>query len=298
MQSFADILHQVRGRTPRPRVALAPAQGRSLDIILQCDFITPVLIGSTNTIAAQLERRPAGSPPCEIHHASDDVSALQGALELVRQGSIDILMQGEISNTAFHDLVFSHASPVLSSGSILSSIAVLEYTPWHKLVMITDTLFNHAPSLKISVGILEDALAFARVIDIKRPRVAVLAPLEYVNISIPSTLHAAVLSKMGERAQFGYAVIDGPLDIDCAVSREAARRKRVTSKVSGNVDIFLVSDVESGFHFAQFVSLLGQMPMAVVVTGTNVPVILNMPFISSACKPVEIALAVLRLDDK
>lgn len=294
MQTLAEIITLARLRPYPARVALAPAHGEALDVLLACDFITPVLIGDAKHIAAQARLRPATAPQSEIHHARDDSAAIQTALDLVRQDRADILMQGAVDNTLFHDLVLNAQSPVIGPGTTLSAVTILEFAAWSKLIMITDTLFNHNPTIKTSIVILQDALRIARGIGIRRPRVAVLAPLEYVNTAIPSTMQAAVLSKMGARAQFGNAVIDGPLDIDCALSTEAAKRKGVKSPVAGKVDIFMVADVESGFHLAQFLSLLGGMSMANVVMGTVVPVIPNLPCISKHGKTVEIALAVLK----
>lgn len=293
MWSFADILECARKLKKKARVAIAPAySGPLIEMIAGCDFITPIFLGDGDMLKQELIKVVGSSSGYEIYPVSDAASAIFSAVELAKSGKIDCLMQGKVSNTQFRDMVFAHDSGLLS-GSPLSYISLLEYNPWQKLVMITDMLFNHSPSLKHSIKILEDAIALAQLLKIKKPRIAVLAPLEYVNISIPSTLHAAVLSKMGERKQLGDVIIDGPLDIDCAVSREAARRKGVSSKVSGDVDIFFVSDMESGFSFAQFLSFLGRMPMAGIVMGTRIPVILNMPFVAYENKIVEIALAIL-----
>jgi phosphotransacetylase len=141
--------------------------------------------------------------------------------------------------------------------------------------------------------ILENALRLATLLEIRRPNVAVLAAIEQVNPGIPSTLDAAILSKMADRRQFGDIVLEGPLDIDCALDRKAAARKGVHSEVTGNVDIYLAPEMDTGYSLAQLLVYIGKMQMAGVVMGTGSPVVLDLPFVSSGNKIIEIALAVL-----
>ncbi len=100
---------------------------------------------------------------------------------------------------------------------------------------------------------------------------------------------------MSERKQFGDAVIEGPLDIDCATSREAAVRKKLDCEVPGDVDIYVVPNVESGYAFSQMLAFVGKMPHAGVLAGTVKPVIVNIPFIRFEEKVAEIILSAMLL---
>jgi phosphate butyryltransferase len=152
---------------------------------------------------------------------------------------------------------------------------------------------NNYPGVTEKQLILEHAIKLAGLLGIDAPNVAALAAIEQVNPSIPSTLDAAVLSKMSERKQFGNAVVEGPLDIDCALSHLAAGRKGLKSVVTGNVDIYLVPDIESGYLLTQSLVFFGKMEMAGVLMGLTKPVILNLPFVLRENRLVEIALASL-----
>lgn len=66
------------------------------------------------------------------------------------------------------------------------------------------------------------------------------------------------------------------------------------SPVTEQVDIFLATDVESGYCFAHTLSFVGKMPMVGVILGTKVPVVLNMDYISPEDRMVEIAIAKLK----
>jgi len=162
-----------------------------------------------------------------------------------------------------------------------------------KLILITDTYVNNSPGIAEKQAILENALALARRLGIEQPKTAALAAIEQVNPGIPSTLDAAILSKMADRRQFGNAVVEGPLDIDCALSSVAAERKGLKSEVTGNVDIYLVPEIDTGHLLAEALVFFGRMQTAGAVMGTSSPVILKMPFVSKENRLVEIALACL-----
>ena len=69
---------------------------------------------------------------------------------------------------------------------------------------------------------MQNAIDLARSLGVDRPKVAVLCATESVNPSMPATLDAAALSKMADRMQIRGALVDGPLALDNAISREAA----------------------------------------------------------------------------
>ena len=51
-------------------------------------------------------------------------------------------------------------------------------------------------------------------IDLTFSRVAALAAVEKVNLAMPTTIEAAVLSKIAECGQLGDVIVDGPLTFD------------------------------------------------------------------------------------
>ena len=63
---------------------------------------------------------------------------------------------------------------------------------------------------------------------------------------MPATADAAVIAKMGEAGQVADADIAGPMPLDVAVSREAAKCKNVKGPVAGRADILLCPDLNSG----------------------------------------------------
>jgi len=155
--------------------------------------------------------------------------------------------------------------------------------------------FPIIPGLEEKISILNKVIELAEILEIENPKVAALSAIETVNPAIPSTVDAAVLSKMSERQQF-KALIEGPLDIDAILNLSAATRKNVNSPVSEDMDIILCPDIETAYSLSQAFTFLGNFPTAGVLLGTPFPVIINPEFIPLNNKAVEVAINALRCE--
>jgi phosphotransacetylase len=63
--------------------------------------------------------------------------------------------------------------------------------------------------------------------------------------------------------------------------------------VTGNVDVYLVPEIDTGHLLAEALVFFGKMENAGALMGTTNPVILNLPFVSEEDRMVEIAIAAL-----
>ena len=140
---------------------------------------------------------------------------------------------------------------------------------------------------------MQNAIDLARVIGIEQPLVAILAAVDVVNSSMPSTLDAAALCKIADRGQITGGLLDGPLAFDNAVSPEAARQKGIASPVAGRADILVVPGLEAGNMLAKQLSFLAGADAAGVVVGARAPVILTSRADSTRTRIASCAVAVL-----
>lgn len=293
--TFADIIEAAKKKGVKRRLAISSMKKPDLEIISRAareGLVVPLLVGDGKAVEALVKKSALQSLEHEIIDAKDAGGSLRAAIALVREGRADMLMQGAADLKTFMNAVLDAKTGLLKD-KLASYISVFQLPKIDKLILVTDTFVNNYPGVTEKRLILEQAIKLAGLLGIEAPKVAVLAAIEQVNPSIPSTLDAAVLSKMSERGQFGNAVVEGPLDIDCALSHVAAGRKGIKSVVTGNVDIYLVPDIESGYPLAQSLVFIGRMEMAGVLMGVTKPVILNLPFVSRENRLVEIALACL-----
>jgi phosphate butyryltransferase len=295
MQSFEDILEAAKGT--KPRKLLTSFREPDLHLISHATatgFIIPIFIGDRKSIAKRVERSSMASLDYEILDETDPDKILQRAISMVREKQADILMQGSIDQNALLDAVLERRTGLLK-GKGASYASIFDLSDRRRLILATDTYLNNHPDITQKQRILENVLSFSAILGIDSPKVAVLAAIEQVNPGIPSTLDAAILSKMSERGQFGKALVEGPLDIDCALSNAAAKRKGIKSPVTGNVDIYLVPEIDTGHLLAELIVCIGGIRTAGTVLGTTCPVILDVPFVPDECRLVEIALASLAL---
>jgi phosphate butyryltransferase len=93
----------------------------------------------------------------------------------------------------------------------LSHVFVMDVPGLAHLLIISDAAINIAPDLEAKVDITQNAIDVAHALGIELPKVGVLSAVETVNVQIPSTLDAAILSKMAERGQIKGGLVDGPL---------------------------------------------------------------------------------------
>jgi len=200
-------------------------------------------------------------------------AAAEKAVELAASGKVEAMMKGSLHTDELMRAVVE--CPALRTKRRLSHVYHLDVPLYHKLLLLTDAALNIYPTLPEKADILQNAINLAHALNIAEPKVALLSAVETVNPKISSTIDAAALCKMAERKQITGAIVDGPLAFDNAISARAAQIKGIVSAVSGDADILMVPDLESGNMLGkQFEYLAGAATCGVVV-GAKVPIALT-----------------------
>ena len=295
MTSFNQIREEAKAKGAK-RVVIAPVPTEmdfsALSAALGSGLITPVAIGSSDALSGWLKGEGRRASEIEIIEERDSVKALGMAIDMLKKGGADILMRGAMDPNRFLETVLDKEKGLLKE-RLASLVSVFDPPGVERVTMVTDTYINSFPSVVEKITITENVIKLAGVLGYSSPKIAALSAIEQVNPAIPSTLDAAILSKMAERGQFGDVILEGPLDIDCAVNRRAATRKGVHSAVTGQGDIYLVPNVEAGYLMAQLSVFIGATPMACALMGVSHPVVLNLPFVPMENRLTEIELAIL-----
>jgi phosphotransacetylase len=157
----------------------------------------------------------------------------------------------------------------------MSHIFALDVPNYPKPLLISDAAINIFPDLQAKRDIVQNAIDLARALGIALPKVALLAAVETVTPSLPSTLDAAALCKMAERGQILGGLLDGPLAFDNAVSKAAAETKGIHSEVAGDADILIAPDLEAGNMIAKQLIYLAGADAAGLVLGARIPIVLT-----------------------
>ena len=203
------------------------------------------------------------------HHA-----AAAKAVALVNAGEAGAIMKGNIHSDELLGQVVKRDGG-LRGPRRLSHTFVLDVPTLDHLLFISDAAINIAPDLVTKVDITQNAIDLAIACGLKQPRVGVLSAVETVNVNIPSTMDAAILSKMADRGQITGGIVDGPLAMDNAMDTEAARTKGITSLVAGQADVLIVPNLEAGNMLAKELTFVGRAEAAGLVLGAKAPVMLT-----------------------
>ncbi len=218
--------------------------------------------------------------------------ARREAMDILNSGNADILLDtGPLGPGILSLIREKNMDPF--GNSVLSYVNAMVAPKDGRLTLLTDTIINNRPDIKKKIGIVNNVIRIAKALGIEEPKIAALAPLELVNPAIPSTLDAAILSKMSERGQFGDALVEGPLAMDNAESGSAAKHKGINSPVPGDLDVYFFPDLESANLMSQILAWPGKCKLAGVITGTINPVVIRSPLEAVDSWSVNLALGLI-----
>jgi phosphotransacetylase len=255
-------------------------------------LIVPVLVGPPEQIHAIARAENLDLGGIEIVEAPHAVAAAEKAVELARTGKVQMIMKGALHTDELMRVVVSREGGLRTARRI-THVFAMDVPTYDKTLFITDAAINIQPDLTTKVDIVQNAIDLVHILGIQLPRVAILSAVETVNPAIPSTLEAAALCKMADRGQISGAILDGPLAFDNAISAEAARIKKISSPVSGVVDILVVPDLESGNMLFKQLCYLANAIAAGVVLGARVPVVVTSRADGEAARLASCALGML-----
>ena len=274
---FAKLV-ALAARLPRLKTAVVcPEDHNSLSgvaLSVERGLIEPILIGDPSRIRAVADELRLDISTWMLVAESDHRAAAARAVAMALEGRVNAIMKGAIHSD---DLL---AAVVKKDGGLrthmrISHVFALDVPTLDEIVYISDAAINIAPDLNAKVDIVQNAIDLARACGLDVPRVGVLSAVEIINPNIPSTLDAAILSKMAERGQIKGGVVDGPLAMDNAIDMEAARTKGIASLVAGRANVLIVPNLEAGNMLAKELTFVARAEAAGLVVGALVPVMLT-----------------------
>ena len=255
-------------------------------------LIEPTLIGDAAAMKALAVKTGMDISGFPILQAEDEVNAAELGVQMCRSGNAQAMMKGSLHTDELMKAAMARDTGLRTARRI-SHVFIMDTPAYARTLLITDAAINIAPELEDKVHIVQNAIDLAHALGIPEPKVALLSAVETVNPKINSTLDAAALCKMADRGQITGGILDGPLAFDTAVSVKAASIKKLVSPVSGNADILVVPDLESGNMLAKQLEYLGGAQLAGIVLGARVPIILTSRADSAETRLTSCAVAVL-----
>ncbi|WP_019228821.1 bifunctional enoyl-CoA hydratase/phosphate acetyltransferase [Sedimentibacter sp. B4] len=293
LKNFDDLLAKARN-CGVSKVSVAQAEDqevlRAVKLAEDMGLINPILVGDKNKI--EENAKVVGLQKYEIVHVenSDDV-ALE-AVKVVRSGEAKILMKGLVNTSVYLRAVLNKEHG-LRKGRLLSLLAVYELPGYHKLLYCTDSGVNVNPSIEQKKDILTNSLLVLKSMGLEMPKVAALTSNETVDSKIPATVDAALLVEMVKNNEIPNCIIEGPIAFDVAFDSNAAKHKGIDSKVSGDVDLLMFPNIETGNVLGKSWLHFNNAKWAGIILGASSPVILGSRSDTADVKINSIALACL-----
>ena len=284
------------GTSPDALGLVYPCDALALDAaqrMAHSGMARPVLIGPRALIAAAADAAQVDVRDFElIDSGSSAPDAALRACALARSRDLRALMKGSLHTDELMAAVVNKEQGLRGSSRI-SHAFVFDLPRYHKLLALADCVVNIAPDLKTKKDILGNAVGLLHKLGIAQPKVGIVAAVEVVNPAIPATLDAQVLVEMAHNGAWPGATVEGPFGFDNAFSAEAARIKKIDSRVAGDADLLLMPDLNAGNMLYKSFNYVGGGDCAGLVLGAQVPIVLTSRADSLQSRMASVALAVL-----
>ena len=297
IQHLTEIVEEARKRGKK-RLAVAYGQdSHTLQAVYEAyreGLVEPTLYGQRSVIEEVCRQENIDINAFKIVDESVDVNCVRMAVAAVVAGDADVLMKGLVSTDKYMRGILNKDAGLFPPKGVLSHVSLVEMPCYHKLLVISDVAVIPLPDFKQKMVIINYLSKTARMLGIKTPKIACIAPSEQVLPNVISSTEGALLAKMGDRGQLGDVIVDGPLSLDVALYKEVAEHKKVRgSAVAGDPDCLLFPNLESANVFFKSATHFCNGEIAAMVMGTKVPCVLTSRGDTSRTKLFSIALACL-----
>ncbi|MFH2055544.1 MAG: phosphate acyltransferase [bacterium] len=250
------------------------------------------LYGSTAKLRELTESNGLDFSLFSVSDSDNPTKSAQLAAAAADAGDADVIMKGFLSTSALLRTVLSHEFS-LRGKNTLSHVAVLDIPGYHKLLGITDGGMVVKPDFEQKVQLIENAVELFHALGYDKPKVAVSAPIDYLDPKIPATIEASQLSSMAKDNLITGCEVFGPVTFEAATNREIALGRGIKNHVAGDADIFLVDSIEECNVVSKVLILFSPATFAGVIVGAKVPVSLVSRTDSARNKLASISIACL-----
>ena len=242
--NLLNVAHQKKGI-----LAGVVNAGKSITMMSVMDavnenLITPVFIGNKEEIEKCALDLNFDISEFEILDEKNENKTAVIAAELASKEEIKIIVKGHIHTDVLMKEVIKKKYNLIGK-TRLSHIWHMTLDKEDKPLIITDGALNVSPNVKTKMHILKNVINFCNRIGNERPKVSILSATEEVLDSVQSSLDAKEITEIAKKENL-KADVFGPLAFDNSISKKSAEIKGIKNVVSGDADVLLVPNIESG----------------------------------------------------
>jgi len=272
-----ELLNRTKKLNLVKMVVVAPydeATLRSVAIAKDEEIVTPILVGEKKKILKSAERFGISLKSLKVVNTSkEDVIEKSASYILNKEASF--IMKGLVGTGKLLHVLLD-AKYKIRTDRILSHVGMFEIPDTKRIFLVSDVAINILPNFTRKIYIVSNACDVARKIGIKKPRVAMLAAVEKVNLpAMPATLDAFLMKKFSKTNCFGDCEIGGPFALDNAIDPAKAAMKGIGGEVAGRANILVVPNIETGNAIYKSITCIQKGKAAGVVVGGNCPIVVS-----------------------
>ncbi|MDO4572407.1 MAG: phosphate acyltransferase [Clostridia bacterium] len=294
-KNFDELVKAVKASTAKRVLAVAAAEDEAVvDAALHAQaegIAEPVFVGAAARIREILAQKTGRAADFDVVDAPEG-GAGQRAVELIRDGSANILMKGLMETRDFLGPIVKKENG-LRSGQIMSHVVFFGVPNYHKLLMTTDGGMVMYPTLEDKRHIIDNATWALRAMGYACPKHAVVCAIEKLNPKMQETVEAAELQRMNEAGEIRDCVVVGPISYDVAMDREIARHKGYENPHCGDFDCMIMPNMQAGNILGKCFTVTVGAPMAGIIVGAKAPAVMTSRGSDANEKFYSIAMAAL-----
>lgn len=268
--TYNDLYKRISTQKPKNCNVVNPEADSVFEGLRQAverGYITLRLFGNRELIEEKAEKH--NLDVSSIYHCSTPGEAAEAAVEDIRGGAGDLIMKGDIPTADFMKPLLNKENG-LRTGRILSHVAVCETPAYPRFLFAADGGINIAPDREMKREITRSTITFAEKVLGRKPVIAFAAVIEKVNPKIPATVDAFELAK--EFSEKGF-IAEGPVALDVILSNEAAMKKGIESRISGQTDVIIFPEITPANFMIKQMIFLEKAKAGGLILNASVPVI-------------------------
>ena len=294
-QHFDEIIQNACGFEEKKTIAICAADDETMVHTAAeaagMGLCNVIMAGNEQKIRTMLEQYPK-TAGIRVVQAKDRMDSCRLMVRAVRDGEAQVYVKGNVNTSDFLRSVLDREIGLRTERK-LNVLSCYEIPGRDKLLFLADGGMIVAPDLQDKIDILENCVPVLHQLGVQEPKVAILAANERVSENIPATVDAQKITELAEQGRLPKGIYEGPIALDVILRREAAEKKGIVSRVSGDVDFILVPNIETGNALGKAMGYFGGAVMAGMVAGAAKPVIMSSRAASLKSKLTSIAWALL-----
>lgn len=229
-----------------------------------------------------------------LHLDTVEASANE-AVRMILRGEANVIMKGIINTDVLLRAILNKEQRLVPKGNVLTHISAMDIPGLKKLLFMMDPAVIPYPTLEQRTAMIRYAVNVCGAYGIEEPRIALIHCTEKVSEKFPLTLDYVALKEMCQHGELGRCIVDGPMDLRCAIDPEALRIKHIDSPIAGEADVVIMPDIEAANVFYKTITAFTPARLAVGLQGGQCPITLTSRADETDTKYNSLAMACLQV---